>query len=61
MATWKITSLEASDLSKNFKISCESSGSDVIEVGLLSIKLEDQTKSREATKTVGAPATRPTK
>jgi len=61
MATWKITSLEASDLSKNFKISCEASGSDVIEVGLLSIKLEDQTKSREATKTVGAPATRPTK
>jgi len=61
MATWKITSLEGNDLSKNFKISCEASGSDVIEVGLLSIKLEDQTKSREATKTVGAPATRPTK
>jgi hypothetical protein len=60
-ATWKITSLEGNDLNKNFKISCEASGSDVIEVGLLSIKLEEQVKSREATKTVGAPAARPTK
>jgi hypothetical protein len=60
-ATWKITSLEGNDLNKNFKISCEASGSDVIEVGLLSIKLEEQVKSREANKTVGAPAARPTK
>ena len=60
-ATWKITSLEGNDLNKNFKISCESSGSDVIEVGLLSLKLEEQTKPRDATKAVGVPATPPTK
>lgn len=60
-ATWKITSLEGNDLNKNFKISCEASGSDVIEVGQLSIKLEEQAKPRDATKAVGAPATRPTK
>jgi hypothetical protein len=60
-ATWKITSLEENDLIKKFKISCEASGSDVIEVGLLSLKLEEQSKPRDATKTVGAPATRPTK
>jgi hypothetical protein len=61
MATWKITSLDGNDLSKKFKISCEASGSDVIEVGMLSMKLEEQAKSREATKTMGAPATSPTK
>jgi hypothetical protein len=60
-ATWKITSLEGNDLNKNFKISCEASGSDVIEVGQLSIKLEEQAKSRDSTKIVGAPATGPTK
>jgi len=60
-ATWKITSLEGNDLNKNFKIFCEASGSDVIEVGLLSIKLEEQAKSRDSTKVVGAPATGPTK
>lgn len=60
-ATWKITSLEGNDLNKNFKISCEASGSDVIEVGQLLIKLEEQAKSRDSTKIVGAPATGPTK
>ena len=60
-ATWKITSLEGNDLNKNFKIFCEASGSDVIEVGQLSIKLEEQAKSRDSTKIVGAPATGPTK
>lgn len=60
-ATWKITSLEGNDLNKNFKISCEASGSDVIEVGQLSIKLQEQAKSRDSTKIVGAPATGPTK
>ncbi len=60
-ATWKITSLEGNDLSKNFKISCEANSSDLIEVGLLSVKLEEQAKPRNATKTVGAPAKGPTK
>jgi hypothetical protein len=60
-ATWKITSLEGNELNKNFKIFCEASGSDVIEVGQLSIKLEEQAKSRDSTKIVGAPATGPTK
>jgi len=60
-ATWKITSLEGNDLNKNFKIFCEASGSDVIEVGQLSIKLEEQAKSRDSTKIVGAPTTGPTK
>ena len=60
-ATWKISSLEGNDLNKNFKISCEANGSDVIEVGQLSIKLEEQTKSREATKGVSEPASRITK
>jgi len=49
-AQWKISSLEGNDLSKNFKLTCESSGADSIDVGLLSIKLEDQSKAREATK-----------
>ena len=57
MATWKITSLEGNDFNKSFKISCEASGSDVIEVGLLSIKLEEQAKTRDAVKAVGAPVT----
>jgi hypothetical protein len=61
IATWKITSLEGNDLNKNFKISCEASGSDAIDVGLLSVKLEEQLKPGEATKSVGTPATRPTK
>ena len=52
-ANWKISSLEANDLSKNFKLSCESSGLDAVDVGLLSIKLEEQTKARDATKTPG--------
>lgn len=60
-ATWKITSLEGNDLSKNFKISCEANSSDLIEVGLLSVKLEEQAKPRNATKTVGVPAKGPTK
>ncbi len=60
-ATWKIISLEGNDLSKNFKISCEANSSDLIEVGLLSVKLEEQAKPRNATKTVGAPAKGPTK
>lgn len=60
-ATWKITSLEGNDLNKNFKIFCEAIGSDVIEVGQLSIKLEEQAKSRDSTKIVGAPTTGPTK
>lgn len=60
-ATWKITSLEGNDLSKKFKISCEANSSDLIEVGLLSVKLEEQAKPRNATKTVGAPAKGPTK
>jgi hypothetical protein len=49
-AQWKISSLEGNDLSKNFKLTCESSGADSIDVGLLSIKLEDPSKAREATK-----------
>jgi hypothetical protein len=49
-AQWKISSLEANDLSKNFKLTCESTGVDSIDVGLLSIKLEDPSKAREATK-----------
>ena len=49
-AQWKISSLEANDLSKNFKLTCESAGADSIDVGLLSIKLEDPSKAREATK-----------
>ena len=49
-AQWKISSLEANDLSKNFKLTCESTGADSIDVGLLSIKLEDPSKAREATK-----------
>jgi len=61
IATWKITSLEGNNLNKNFKISCEAGGSDAIDVGLLSVKLEEQLKPGEATKSVGTPATRPTK
>jgi hypothetical protein len=52
-ANWKILSLETNDLSKNFKLSCESSGLDAVDVGLLSIKLEEQTKARDASKATG--------
>ena len=55
IATWKMTSLEGTDLNKNFKISCEATGSDAIEVGLLSVKLEEQVKPRENTKSAGSP------
>ena len=60
-ANWKIASLEGTDLNKNFKITCEASGADVVDVGLLSIKLEEQTKSREATKAPAETTKRPTK
>ena len=60
-ATWKISSLEGNDSNKNFKISCEPSGSDVIEVGQLSLKLEEQVKPREVIKTSGDSANRNTK
>ena len=49
-ATWKILSLEGKDLNKNFKLSCEASGSEPVDVGLLSIKLEEQTKTRDVPK-----------
>jgi hypothetical protein len=49
-ATWKISSLEGNALNKNFKISCEPSGAEAVDVGLLSLKLEEQVKTSEATK-----------
>jgi hypothetical protein len=60
-ATWKLTTAEGNDLNKNFKLSCESSGSEAVEVGLLSLKLEEQVKPSEATKATGEAAKRPTK
>jgi hypothetical protein len=60
-ANWKISLLDGTDLNKNFKLSCESSGSDVVEVGVLSLKLEEQSKSSEPTKAVSESAKRPTK
>ena len=60
-ATWKISLSDATDLNKNFKLSCESSGSDVFDVGLLSLKLEEQAKSSESPKATSESAKRSTK
>jgi hypothetical protein len=61
MATWKISSLAGGDLDKNFKISCEPNGADSIEVGQLSLKLEEQVKPRDASKATGDTVNRTTK
>jgi len=60
-ATWKISPASSDEFSKSYKLSCESSGSDLVDVGLLSIKLEDTTKPREVGKPVGETVNRPTK
>ena len=59
-ATWKISALEDTDISKTFKISCDSSGSDTVDVGVLTLKLEEQVKPAEANK-AKTDFTKPTK
>jgi hypothetical protein len=60
-ATWKITVSDANEMNKKFKISCESTGAESIEVGILSLKIEDSSKTREAVKTPSENTNRTTK
>lgn len=49
-ATWKISPSPSTNNSINYKLSCESKGSESVDVGLLSIKWEEPAKLPETTK-----------